>query len=61
LACECSPEATANGSVYGMDIYTSDSSICRAALHAGVIGKPGGPVSVVTAAGRTAYARTPTA
>jgi len=44
LACECSPEATANGSVYGMDIYTSDSSICRAALHAGVIGKPGGPV-----------------
>src|SRR5260221_4742015 len=56
LACECSPEATASGSVYGMDIYTSDSRICRAALHAGVIGKQGGSVSVVPQPGRTAYA-----
>jgi len=53
LACECSPRRRPNGSVYGMDIYTSDSSICPARpCIAGVIGKRGGPVSVVPQPGR---------
>jgi outer membrane protein OmpA-like peptidoglycan-associated protein len=55
LACTCSAEATRRGSVWGMDIYTGDSSICRAALHAGVIAARGGPVTVIPEAGRNAY------
>jgi outer membrane protein OmpA-like peptidoglycan-associated protein len=57
LACICSAEATSRpGSVWGMDIYTSDSSLCRAALHAGVIAVRGGQVTVIPEVGRNAYA-----
>jgi len=56
FACTCSAEATQRGTVYGMDVYTAGSSLCRAALHAGVISKTGGPVTVVPEAGRPAYA-----
>jgi outer membrane protein OmpA-like peptidoglycan-associated protein len=57
LACICSGEATKRpGSVWGMDVYTSDSSVCRAALHAGVIAVRGGQVTVIPEAGRSAYA-----
>ena len=31
------PENQRNASVWGTDIYTSDSSVCRAAVHAGLI------------------------
>ncbi len=30
LACACSAEAAQAGQVWGMDVYTSDSSVCRA-------------------------------
>jgi hypothetical protein len=56
LACTCSAEATQRGTVYGMDVYTADSSLCRAALHAGVISKTGGAVTVLPEAGRAGYA-----
>ena len=55
LHCVCPSEATATGSVWGSDLYTDDSAICRAALHAGAIGTEGGPVYVVEAAGQTSY------
>lgn len=55
LACTCSAEAAARGSVWGMDVYTGDSSVCRAALHAGLIGRGGGAVTVLPEAGRNAY------
>jgi hypothetical protein len=55
LACTCSAEATQGGYVRGMDAYTPNSSICRAALHAGVITKAGGPVTVIPDAGRKSY------
>jgi uncharacterized caspase-like protein len=54
-ACTCSAEATQRGYVRGMDVYTSNSSICRAALHAGAISKAGGPVTVIPVAGRKSY------
>ncbi len=38
------PPATQTGNVWGTDIYTDDSSICEAAVHAGVIGRDGGTV-----------------
>ena len=56
LTCTCSVEAAADGRVWGMDIYTGDSSICRAAIHAGVVGARGGPVTVIPQEGRRAYA-----
>jgi hypothetical protein len=40
---ECSPGGT-GGNVWGTDIYTDDSSICEAAVHAGVIKRAGGGV-----------------
>jgi hypothetical protein len=53
LTCQCSGEAaTADGRLYGTGIYTSDSSICKAAVHAGGIPASGGEV-VVTPAGET--------
>ncbi len=47
----------ASGGVWGTDIYTDDSSIARAAVHAGVIA-PGETktVTVTILAGQTAYA-----
>ncbi|UWQ43851.1 hypothetical protein K3718_20390 (plasmid) [Leisingera aquaemixtae] len=37
-----------SGGVYGTEIYTDDSSICRAALHAGAVGREGGVVATAT-------------
>jgi hypothetical protein len=53
--CVCPSEATATGSVWGSDLYTDDSAICRAALHAGAIGTDGGAVYVIEAAGQPSY------
>lgn len=47
LSCSCGALAS-NGSIYGTDIYTADSSLCRAAVHAGAIPATGGNVTVVT-------------
>ena len=55
LSCTCSPEAAQSGQVWGMDVYTGDSGVCRSALHAGVIGKSGGAVTVTPLPGRNAY------
>jgi LCCL domain/TIR domain len=55
LACTCSSEATRRGSVDGMEVYAGRSTICRAALHAGVIDKNGGQVTVISEPGRTSY------
>jgi hypothetical protein len=55
LVCACSSEATASGSVWGSDVYTDDSAICRAALHAGAIGTGGGIVWVREEGGRESY------
>ena len=55
VPCTCTPQAASTGSVWGTDVYTADSAICRAALHAGVIRSSGGPVTVVPEAGRASY------
>lgn len=47
LTCHCSPAATQRGGVWGSLYYTGDSSICRAALHAGAVGVNGGTVRVI--------------
>jgi hypothetical protein len=55
LTCTCSAEATRRGDVFGMEIYPGLSTVCRAALHAGVIDKNGGQVTVISEPGRESY------
>jgi hypothetical protein len=50
------PEGCGEGVLYGTDVYTTDSSICLAALHAGVIeASKGGPVTVKVSKGSPSY------
>ncbi|WP_198369934.1 LCCL domain-containing protein [Roseomonas rosulenta] len=56
LSCSCTPDQAMSGSVWGTGIYTTDSRVCRAAVHAGVIPAAGGLVNVVPAPGQNAYA-----
>src|SRR5258706_9421976 len=55
LTLACSPGGAAH-SVWGSDIYTSDSSICTAAVHSGLINyQQGGAVTIELRPGRTIY------
>ncbi|MCP3063954.1 hypothetical protein LXT21_34775 [Myxococcus sp. K38C18041901] len=44
LQCTCS--SGGSGSVWGTNLYTDDSNICRAAVHAGVMTTSGGTVTI---------------
>ncbi|XP_075472669.1 cysteine-rich secretory protein LCCL domain-containing 2-like [Ascaphus truei] len=46
---------TASENVWGSDIYTDDSSICRAAIHAGRLTNEGGKVIVEKNPGQSSY------
>jgi hypothetical protein len=55
VAVTCPPNGAAD-SVWGTDVYTDDSSICAAAVHAGLITfESGGPVVFEIVDGRQAY------
>jgi hypothetical protein len=43
------------GSIYGTGVYTADTSICRAGIHAGAIPVEGGTLTAVLQPGRLAY------
>jgi len=49
------PAMCTGGDVYGTDVYTDDSNLCGAALHAGVIDSSGGTFTVTLAAGQSGY------
>ena len=50
------PAMTGASSVWGTDIYTTDSSICNAAVHAGKLKmESGGPVTIELRAGQSEY------
>jgi hypothetical protein len=49
------PAGGSPGDVYGTDVYTDDSLVCPAAVHAGVIGFGGGVVTLAIAPGASAY------
>jgi hypothetical protein len=55
LVCTCSAEAATSGAVWGSDLYTDDSAICRAAVHAGVIPDSGGAIWAFERPGHDAY------
>ena len=49
------PPGSMTGAVWGTDIYTTDSSVCAAARHAGVVGAEGGRVEARIAPGCDSY------
>lgn len=51
----CPPNCARNGGLWGTDTYTGDSGICRAAIHAGLLGNQGGMVVVILDVGRPAF------
>lgn len=53
--CQCEPEQMATGRVWGTDTYTADSSICAAAMHAGLVGVQGGQVMLRRVGGLQRY------
>ena len=55
LGFYCPPGGTAS-TVWGTDVYSDDSSICTAAVHAGLITFNGGAVSLVVQPGQPGYA-----
>jgi hypothetical protein len=58
FAFNCRPNGS-GGSVWGTDIYTDDTSICTAAVHAGLITfASGGRVTIEIRAGQQSYAGT---
>ncbi|RKH49250.1 protease B [Corallococcus llansteffanensis] len=54
----CSCEAVSGGAVWGTDLYTDDSSVCAAAVHAGAIPATGGTVVVTIQPGQSGYSGT---
>ncbi|MBS1239845.1 MAG: Milk-clotting protease [Proteobacteria bacterium] len=55
ITCTCPANADNSRSVWGSDIYTEDSDICRAAIHAGVITNGGGRVTIELIGGLDSY------
>jgi len=53
LSYECPPNP--RGNVYGTDTYTDDSSVCNAAIHAGMLNRAGGTVTIEIRPGLESY------
>ncbi|MDC0713472.1 S8 family serine peptidase [Stigmatella sp. ncwal1] len=51
----CSCDAVSGGAVWGTDLYTDDSNVCVAAVHAGIISASGGTVTVTIQPGQSSY------
>lgn len=49
------PANCSDGSLWGTDVYTTDSSICTAARHAGLMGQEGGEAEIEILPGRKSY------
>ena len=49
------PSMCTKGTLYGTDLYTDDSSVCKAALHAGVIDSSGGTFMLTIQEGSHGY------
>jgi hypothetical protein len=55
VTCNCTSSATASGTVWGTSIYTDDSALCRAAVHAGAITLSGGEIHAIIRPGQSSY------
>lgn len=55
MTCTCPAQPNPQGNVWGTLIYTTDSNLCVAALHAGAVTRRGGDVTVIPMPGRKVY------
>lgn len=55
LSYTCPAKPTGVGTVWGTDVYTDDSAICVAALHASKITEAGGTFTLEIRAGQASY------
>ncbi|WP_044890733.1 M57 family metalloprotease [Myxococcus hansupus] len=53
ITCSCT--TLGGGAVWGTDLYTDDSAVCTAAVHAGAIPASGGTVTVTIQPGQNSY------
>ena len=51
----CPADCGTTGSVWGTDVYTSDSPVCAAAIHAGVLTAAGGDATLTVAGPQTSF------
>jgi len=51
----CPSDCSSSGAVWGTDIYTGDSPVCAAAVHAGVLTTAGGDVTLTVAGPQKAF------
>jgi len=58
FSCPSREKEATGFAVWGTDIYTDDSYICGAAIHAGRITKQGGTVTIEIRAGQSSYTGT---
>lgn len=59
LTYACPPDQSVGGTIWGTDVYTSDSSICGAAMHRGhVTQQQGGVVSILILGSQPAFSGT---
>ena len=54
IECTCVPDQF-GGTVWGTDLYTTDSALCQAALHAGAVSAQGGRVRATQRPGAKSY------
>jgi hypothetical protein len=59
FAVACPPGCAATGGLWGTDLYTGDSAVCKAGIHAGAIPPEGGVVMVRLDLGQPAYRGSP--
>ncbi|MFP2924605.1 M57 family metalloprotease [Pyxidicoccus sp. 3LG] len=57
IRCSC-PAGSSGGAVWGTDLYTDDSNVCAAAVHAGAIPVTGGQLFVTIQPGQGSYTGT---
>ena len=55
ISCSCGTGSSSSGTAWGTDLYTDDSTVCAAAVHAGVISDSGGVVKVTIQPGQSSY------
>ncbi len=55
FTCSCSAETAEAGTVWGAGPYSDDSAVCRAAMHAGLVGDEPANVTINFLEGRDSY------
>ena len=53
--CPTAPQSQVYAPVWGTDIYTPNSGLCQAAVHAGMITREGGLINVELTSGESSY------